>query len=342
MKIYFHYDLDSHDLLSSLVLNQFIFEKKYELFTNKFPNNFFINNKDKYPAYGEGHTVYYKLEEELQQNIKTLKNNDIEARIYDKYFDLIIYLNPDINRLLSNKNLYFFNKLEKIYGRDEILIIDGHDHQDVNIKLAKKTRYFKRELTEKYKTYCEPISFSFPSYYSQTNKKEVPNILKDNIYNFKKNKKYNILAPNDPRFTNSYIFKEEEKYYEQYSRSLFATTTRKGGWDCLRHYEILRNNCLPFFPNIEKKPKLTMANYPVKLQKKVNSFFEKFILHYDTYFIEYNNLNRQFNHHILNKTGLRKVPSDSYFDKYENLLSEFIDWFDEYGYSSNYSHKLKL
>ena len=27
MKIYFHYDLDSHDLLSSLVLNQFIFEK---------------------------------------------------------------------------------------------------------------------------------------------------------------------------------------------------------------------------------------------------------------------------------------------------------------------------
>ena len=46
-------------------------------------------------------------------NIKTLKNNEIEARIYDKYFDLIIYLNPDINRLLSNKNLYFFNKLEK-------------------------------------------------------------------------------------------------------------------------------------------------------------------------------------------------------------------------------------
>ena len=89
--------------------------------------------------------------------------------------------------------------------------------------------------------------------------------MKDNIYNFKKNKKYNILAPNDPRFTNSYIFKER-KYYEQYSRSLFATTTRKGGWDCLRHYEILRNNCLPFFPNIEKKPKLTIVI--IKITKK--------------------------------------------------------------------------
>ena len=57
----------------------------------------FKNNKEKYPAYGEGHTVYYKLEEELQQNIKTLKNNEIEARIHDKNFDLIIYLNPDTN-----------------------------------------------------------------------------------------------------------------------------------------------------------------------------------------------------------------------------------------------------
>ena len=113
----------------------------------------------------------------------------------------------------------------------------------------------------------------------------------------------------------------------RYSRSLFATTTRKGGWDCLRHYEILKNNCLPFFPNIEEKPRLTMVNYPVKLQKEVNSFFKNFILHDDTYF---------------SKIGLKKIQSASYFDKYENLLSEFINWFDEYGYSGSYSYKLKL
>ena len=74
--------------------------------------------------------------------------------------------------MLTNKDLYFFSKLDKIYGKDEILIIDGHDHQDVNMTLAKKTRYYKRELIEKYKRYCEPISFSFPSYYSQTNQKK--------------------------------------------------------------------------------------------------------------------------------------------------------------------------
>ena len=134
-------------IISSLVLNQFIFEK-YMSFLQINSQTIFQNNKEKYPAYGEGHTVYYKLEEELQQNIKTLKNNEIEARIHDKNFDLIIYLNPDTNRLLTNKDLYFFSKLDKIYGKDEILIIDGHDHQDVNMTLAKKTRYYKRELIE--------------------------------------------------------------------------------------------------------------------------------------------------------------------------------------------------
>jgi hypothetical protein len=30
---------------------------------------------------------------------------------------------------------------------------------------------------------------------------------------------------------------------------------KKGGWDCLRHYEIIGNGCMPYFENIEKCPK---------------------------------------------------------------------------------------
>ena len=89
----------------------------------------------------------------------------------------------------------------------------GTTHQDVNIKLAKKLDILKRELTENYKTYCELHIFFFSKLpIPKQTKKEVPNILKDNIDNLKKRQKYNILAPNDPRFTNSYIFKEEEQH----------------------------------------------------------------------------------------------------------------------------------
>lgn len=42
---------------------------------------------------------------------------------------------------------------------------------------------------------------------------------------------------------NTYIFENEEEYYNDYKKSLFAITRKKGGWDCMRHYEILACGC---------------------------------------------------------------------------------------------------
>ena len=39
----------------------------------------------------------------------------------------------------------------------------------------------------------------------------------------------------------------ESDYYKDYQRSYFAITCKKGGWDCLRHYEILANAVSPTF-----------------------------------------------------------------------------------------------
>ena len=47
----------------------------------------------------------------------------------------------------------------------------------------------------------------------------------------------------------------------------------KGGWDCLRHYEIILCRCLPYFENIEKKPSLVMQEYPVKYQLIANKLY---------------------------------------------------------------------
>ena len=64
--------------------------------------------------------------------------------------------------------------------------------------------------------------------------------------------KEKILATCDPRDTSTYIFDDEESYYNDYAKSLFAITMKKGGWDCLRHYEILAAGCLPVFLNISQ------------------------------------------------------------------------------------------
>lgn len=46
------------------------------------------------------------------------------------------------------------------------------------------------------------------------------------------------------------------------SRSLFAVTFKKAGWDCMRHLEIIAAGALPVFTDIADLPAGTMAAYP--------------------------------------------------------------------------------
>jgi hypothetical protein len=73
-----------------------------------------------------------------------------------------------------------------------------------------------------------------------------------------------------PGNLNTYIFTNEEDYYADYQTSEYALTTKKGGWDCLRHYEILANGCIPLFPDLEKCPSQTMTFFPKYLVLDVN------------------------------------------------------------------------
>jgi hypothetical protein len=58
---------------------------------------------------------------------------------------------------------------------------------------------------------------------------------------------------------------QEAAYDAAYQASRFALTTRKGGWDCLRHYEILAAGTVPVFPQLELCPRSTMTTFPKEL-----------------------------------------------------------------------------
>lgn len=49
-------------------------------------------------------------------------------------------------------------------------------------------------------------------------------------------KKTKILSSLIPGDISTYIYNTEEEYYKEYQQSYFATTTKKSGWDCMRHY----------------------------------------------------------------------------------------------------------
>lgn len=105
-----------------------------------------------------------------------------------------------------------------------------------------------------------PITFSFPE---EKIIREIP----------VKTKLMSSLIPGN---LSTYIYANETDYYNEYRQSLFALTTKKSGWDCMRHYEIIANGCIPYFPNIEQCPPNTMALLPKDLLKEGNLLYEKY------------------------------------------------------------------
>lgn len=76
------------------------------------------------------------------------------------------------------------------------------------------------------------------------------------------------LATVIPGNLRTYIFQKESDYYRDYQESVFAHTCKKAGWDCLRHYEILANGCMPIFRDLNKCPPNTMVHFPKDLVMK--------------------------------------------------------------------------
>lgn len=83
-----------------------------------------------------------------------------------------------------------------------------------------------------------------------------------------KNRDFAFIIPGQ---LSTYIYHDEATYYNDYQRSYFAVTTKKAGWDCLRHYEILANGCIPYFLNLDECPDNTMSLFPKDLIKEAMS-----------------------------------------------------------------------
>jgi hypothetical protein len=117
------------------------------------------------------------------------------------------------------------------------------------------------------------------------------------------------LIPGD---TSTYIYNTEREYYDEYKKSYFAITKKKGGWDCLRHYEIILNGCIPYFIDIEHCPINTMYLLPKQLLLEANALYDRFkhINIHDVntdFIIEYNTLQTKLLEYLKQHLTTEKV-----------------------------------
>ena len=89
--------------------------------------------------------------------------------------------------------------------------------------------------------------------------------------------KTKIVSSLIPGKVSTYTYHTEQDYYTEYKSCYFAITTKKAGWDCMRHYEILANGCIPCFIDIDKCPVNTLYLLPKNLLLEANTLYERFI-----------------------------------------------------------------
>jgi hypothetical protein len=205
-------------------------------------------------SYGMGFTISGLLD-----NLDIDRTN-IKERIYNKEFDFIIF--GSIQRCKDNLDLVL-----KCYPKEKIIFIDGQDQTDIIWELVDNGIYCKRELIYNNENIF-PINFCIP---------------KEKIYIGETNKNLK-LATIIPGNLETYIYDNELDYYKGYQDAYFGMTFRKGGWDCLRHYEILMNKCIPYFINIEKCPKRTLTLFPKDLCIEVNNLINENKITDDNYY----------------------------------------------------------
>ena len=119
-------------------------------------------------------------------------------------------------------------------------------------------------------------------YISPENNKIYPNNIFPIAFSFPKHKivsgipdKKKILSSLIPGNLDTYIYNNETDYYNEYQKSMFGITCLKAGWDCMRHYELMANGCIPYFLDIQECPKNTMSLLPKNLFIEGNMLFNK-------------------------------------------------------------------
>lgn len=205
--------------------------------------------------WGKGFTTTYLLDNE------TADRENLIDKIQNQYYDLIVYGN--IRRCND-----YYDLVSKCYSNEKVICIDGNDDTNCLVEYYNKHLYYKRELILNHSN-LRPINFAIPECKITNNFEEKEN-------------DFASIIPGTP-----YSFDTEYKYYMEYNKLYYGVTMKKAGWDCLRHYEILANHCVPFFRDLKECPPLTLTNLPKNILMDAHALSYNFDINQYNDILEY-------------------------------------------------------
>ena len=234
-----------------------------------------FSDSPKDELHGAGFTLYT----EPIQDISNRDHSRVDFVLYGVTDSYNVTDYPEINAITPN-----------------VWYLDGHDHQRITKKPC-----FKREMfLEEDGVY--PTGFGIPHHQIRS-----LNFTKKIQIIQKTAPPYAVFGPQilggDTR--QLYCFSDEKDYYKDMSQSWFGLTCKKGGWDSLRHYEILASGACLLFRDYDKKPPLCA---PQNLPCFSYSTLEEL-------------------ESIINRLLINDKPTDEYYD----MILRQREWLIKYG-----------
>lgn len=196
--------------------------------------------------HGKGFTLCTDIIQDTNYDISKLNVKDFDVvihgsgHIYGDYWDV----DHPFQVYVDGHDLYGNAPIMKYYMEHNIVddLLDSNTVQIIGNQFPDKF-CFKREMVEEFeKTF--PIGFGIP-------------LGKISYWHNNRTRLFQSTAPSDTCFyeNSSYKFSNESSYYNDMRKSWFGLTCKKGGWDCLRHYEILASGAVLLFKDFNQKPK---------------------------------------------------------------------------------------
>jgi hypothetical protein len=199
-------------------------------------------NFDGSKLYGKGFGVFGTLED------TPCDRENAHQKVLDCYYDYVIYGE------IEKEDLIGIYPVLSSYSSKQIIFVDGSDWPKLLApQLVGQGHYFKRELREEVFTRSDeiyPISFAYPA---------------EKAWTCGPPKKTQVFATIVPGDESTYVFDKEDEYYADYRKSYYGITRKKAGWDAQRHYEIIFNRSIPYFPDLRDCPKWTMTSFPKEI-----------------------------------------------------------------------------
>jgi hypothetical protein len=202
-----------------------------------------------------------------------ISRHDVSGRIERGEFDFVIF--GDIYR-----DFGAFVQLVRRLDPRRTALLDGADVESMYpyagkwwrsprhwfLPRANRFLYFKRELTPRtlrYRSFLalpgwaaarlvpawnlRPIAFSIPAEKVVAERPAKLKLFAAHVVDPE-------VAARVPGSSPAAPFSSETQYYEDLRQSRFGVTTKRSGWDCLRHYELAANACVPCFRDLDRKP----------------------------------------------------------------------------------------